>query len=175
MPRPWRVPRLQVPQPIKVPSAGLCRRSAYDLVAYTRTRSGIRVEFAFLFGRRLAYLVHLAAQLQIFWPVGDRAHETDHSHPAQPSPSIPQAPVDARRSSEPPRQAPCSYKVGICQVEPESAPTRRRTPRNRRAERLRPRHAISGILVVIGRHLFHDSGIAVDPPARCRYHRPTDV
>jgi len=40
-----------------------------------RARSGVRAEFAFLFGRRLAYLVHLAAQLQIFWPVGDRAHE----------------------------------------------------------------------------------------------------
>lgn len=75
MPRPWRVPRLQVPQPIKVPSAGLRRRLAYDLVAYAGTQSGIRVEFAFLFGRRPAYLVHLAAQLQIFWPVGDRAHE----------------------------------------------------------------------------------------------------
>ncbi len=75
MPRPWRVPRLQVPQPIKVPSAGLCRRSAYDLVAYAGTQGSIRVEFAFLFRRRLAYLVHLAAQLQIFWPVSDRTHE----------------------------------------------------------------------------------------------------
>src|SRR5678816_2898855 len=55
---------------------GAMWRLAYDLVAYAGTQSGIRVEFAFLFGRRLAYLVHLAAQLQIFRPVGDRAHET---------------------------------------------------------------------------------------------------
>ena len=50
-------------------------RLAYDLVAYAGAQSGIRIEFAFLFRRRLAYLIHLAAQLQIFWPVGDRAHE----------------------------------------------------------------------------------------------------